>query len=361
MRQMLMQSCDESASAAAAWRAPFLATPRQPIEGHVRRDHETDADWSDPFVVLRHTALLKHALRPSSLPSSLPALIEKRSILPGERCRFVFYAPSELLLVERAMQDGDNRFVHLTARPGRSSSPEDVEAASTASDAVGSVVTILSASALPFGRMVLECVAGPRCRISANRVELLGAMDEVERASSRPAERLLHVSPVLCSDELSVGAPPDERTDTLRRELAARLLQPSCAEVLSYVGMVPPLRCAERLSFFLCSLLLHADDVDHRLSALLSRSTRERLEFCKRAMDDASWGILSEASQSCAPAVYESQQADAEQVTADAPPPRQPQRCPQTQYIMYPSVHPHLQFQGGGDAPYLGGLRGLRR
>ena len=298
--KLLSSHCREKAESMAMLRDAFANT-----------EQAKAGSTNDPFDVLRRSSLLSHALRPDSLPSSMPALIENRSLLPGERCRFMFFEPATHALVEHAMKDGDRRFVHLTERPGRSPRVEDVEATSAAPDAVGSVITILSARDLPFGRLVLECVAGPRVRIASHSCEVIESLDDLSppdhhprnrqlsaRTTTTRSRRLLHVKPALLSDD-GVSTPYAELLDddcdvataveALRRELSARLLHQDNAALLGFNAMTPPLFCAERLSLFLCTMLLHADDTAHRLAALHTTSTHERLLFCKNAMDQAEY------------------------------------------------------------------------
>eukprot|EP00966_Prymnesium_polylepis_P248112 5737296-Prymnesium_polylepis.2 len=56
-------------------------------------------------------------------------------------------------------------------------------------------------------------------------------------------------------------------------------------DVLARLAVAPPLFDAERLSFFLCQLLLPNDDVERRMHWLVSRSTSERLAFCHSAIE----------------------------------------------------------------------------
>ena len=275
--------------------------------------HAFDAPTElDSLEVMRDTASLAHALRPATIPTVLPAIIEKRCLLPGERCRFVFFDAARHEIARRAVSaDGDRRFVHLRERDARSSSDEDVRAASAGHDAVGTIVTITSASTLPYGRLVVECVVGPRCRIAS-----YAGLDVTEgsRTASTQADgtaRLLQVNPVLCADDTpdvpvcaanAEGAEEDARrrawvVEELRSELAARLLHPANAGALAFCAMVPPLLCAERLSFFLCAMLLYGDDCERRLAALHSTSTLARLEFCQAAMDSADWAKKAAAEQ----------------------------------------------------------------
>ena len=277
-----------------------------------------DEDWSDPFVLLRHASVLKQALRPTSLPDALPVLAEYgRCLLPGEACRFVLHDADDLLLVQRAAA-GDGRFVHLAKDQGRAARSLDGEdsvgfaaAAGRKEAAIGSVISIQSAKELPYGRLVLDCVAGPRCRIPNGRVH--------------PS---FDVTPQLYLDESPACNQDAGATESLRRELAARLLQPTCAEVLRIVGMVPPVHCAERLSLFLCALLLHGDDVDRRLAVMATQSTRRRLEFCRVAMDAAEWGLLKEET---AAASRETHAAKAAETSADV----QGGMPQPTRYVLY--------------------------
>ena len=253
---------------------------------------------SDPFAVLRHSAVLKQALRPTSLPEELPVLAEHACILPGEACRFVLHSANDLLLVQHATA-AEGRFVHVAKSQGRASQSVNPEAATAAGDAVGadtvgSVISIQTAKMLPFGRIVLDGIAGPRCRFDMRR-----AADRSLEPTPRREDRLLRVAPRLYID-VPLCAQHAAATEALRLELAARLLQPACTEVLRIVGMVPPVQCAERLSLFLCALLLHSDDIDRRVAVMSMRSTQRRLEFCKAAMDAAEWGPLCEAKAAVA-------------------------------------------------------------
>lgn len=244
-----------------------------------RRQANADEDWSDPFVVLRHAAALKQALRPADVPELLPALTEHgRCILPGEKCRFVMWSAKDVLLAQVAAESG-GRFVHVADSPGST---------------VGSVLSIQSAKLLPFGRIVLDCIAGPRRRIEARRltaVDVETRGEEIQdyvggRSTRRDAqEEVLHVVTSTCVDDPVVCTHDASATEALRRELSARLLQPSCSRALQIVGIVPPLHCAERLSFFLCGLVLRGDDVRRRLAVMATRSTQRRLEFCSVGLD----------------------------------------------------------------------------
>ena len=219
--------------------------------------------------------MLNHALHAPASNEWMAGIVERRTILPGERCRFVFFEEGQLQLVQHALQT-DRRFVHLTERPGRSSSPEDVNEASAASDAVGTVVTILSSSEMPFGRVILDCIAGPRCRV-------------VDRRRGRTNGRTMHVRTTPCTDAQDVK---DDRTDTLRADLAARITRPFYEPMLHANGLIPPLLCAERLSFFVAALILQEDERERRQSCLYSTDTRQRLAFCEGTLMEweADWG-----------------------------------------------------------------------
>lgn len=188
------------------------------------------------------------------------------------------------------MRTGDRRFVHLTRRPGLLSDRAHDEAASTASDAVGCVVTIFGARDLSFGRLAVGGLVGPRCRVSDPRHEQLtrqAPAPVLPMRGTAPPATLLHVRPTLLED-----GDDDEARDATRelhRECVDQLLHPACAPLIDAVGLVPPLLCAERLSLFLCGLLLHPEDVDNRLASVHSTSTRDRLSFCRDAMSGASW------------------------------------------------------------------------
>ena len=81
--KLLSSHCREKAESMAMLRDAFANT-----------EQAKAGSTNDPFDVLRRSSLLSHALRPDSLPSSMPALIENRSLLPGERCRFMFFEPA---------------------------------------------------------------------------------------------------------------------------------------------------------------------------------------------------------------------------------------------------------------------------
>ena len=76
-----------------------------------------------------------------------------------------------------------------------------------------------------------------------------------------------------------------DKDDAVARECLAMLRSVDNPDVLARLAVVPPLFDAERLSFFLCQLLLPNDDVDRRVHLLFSRSTSERLAFCHSAIE----------------------------------------------------------------------------
>lgn len=298
-----------AANAMLVLRRPF-AFGVDSLSGEDTDASENDVDWTDPFVVMRHASMLADALRPRSLPPEMPALVENSPCLPGERRRFVLESPAEQLLYERSEHEGTRRFVHLSERPGRSPDAEHIEGASAALEAVGSVLTVLDARAMPFGGIVIDCVAGPRCRIisrrvervddgTANRYDYLPVQSAIAHIvpDQKRAKRLLHVETRMIADTPTCSRRAHAAVDELRSELAARLLHCKGPALLAETKLVPPLLCPERLSLFLCALLVHPDDKQRRLATLYTRHTLQRLEFCESAMDRAGWPRLREGDE----------------------------------------------------------------
>ena len=169
-----------------------------------------------------------------------------------------------------ANHGGERRFVHLSERPGRSSCAIDINEASAASDAVGTMITIVQSTEMPYGRLILDCL-GSRCRI-------------VDRRRGKTDGRTLHVLPSLVTDPRPDDSDGDATIEALRARLATRMTLRDFSRLHHQNGLLPPLFCAERLSFFTCGLLLPNDDCEARQACLFSTDTRSRLEFCKSAM-----------------------------------------------------------------------------
>ena len=55
----------------------------------------------------------------------------------------------------------------------------------------------------------------------------------------------------------------------------------------SLQGNAPPLLCAERLSFWLCGIVLRTADAHLRRTCLRERSTRARLDFVRDIVREA--------------------------------------------------------------------------
>ncbi len=136
----------------------------------------------------------------------------------------------------------------------------------------GTLVTILAHEMLDDGRIVIECVAGPRCALTQWHVE------EVEGGLP-----LSHVEISLAiHDEPSSSRKEDE---ALARRCLTLLQVPDGPSVLEQAAVMPPLFDVERLSFFLCNLLLPSDDTSRRLQFLYGTSTNERLVYCVDALE----------------------------------------------------------------------------
>lgn len=129
----------------------------------------------------------------------------------------------------------------------------------------------------------VQCLAGPRCRVTkAARLEPMPA-SKPDAAAPPP---LLHVEFALEEDEPTEDATADA---ALARDCLERLckLAPLDREPSARANL-PPLLCPERLSFWLCQLLLRNDDTERRRAMLTKRSTYERLCFVSDLIDRAS-------------------------------------------------------------------------
>ena len=275
----LLRACDNgSRPEVFSWRNAALAAdalPESPGEV-VSLIHGRIADASaeaqaDIFAALREASTMARALHPpcEGLPSTLPAFIfPSRTLMPGEVSEFVLFEPRYLKMARRILTSAgglqpDVRFAHLPVadRGG-----------------IGVVASVLQHKELPDGRMAVQCLAGPRCRVTTAELEPIEAADG---AASPP---LLHVGFELAHDAdiQDEAADLELARDCLRRLGAlAPLDQPALASNL------PPVLSAERLSLWLCHVLLPANDATSRMAWLRSDSTRERLRFCAECLSRA--------------------------------------------------------------------------
>ena len=251
--------------------AALPRTPREVIQA-------MRSSAAEAFGALRHSSESARALHPSpdSLPPTLPAFVlPSHTLLPGERADFVFFEPRYVALARQVLgldsgasvSPPDRRFAHL---------PD--------ADGVGVIASILHHSELPDGRYAVHVLAGPRCRVT--RAARLERIDPPPFAADSTAERrkpppLLHVEYELQRDD-----PPPADDAAADAALARDLLERLAALVPAGRGGLaalqpnaPPLLCAERLSFYLCAVLLLAADARMRGTWLRERSTRARLAF----------------------------------------------------------------------------------
>ena len=222
----------------------------------------------ESFAALRHTSECARALHPppGSLPASLPAFILPTcTLLPGERADFTLFEPRYLALARHALGlDGgaappDGRYAHL---------PD------SASGAVGTVASILSHQSLSDGQVVVRVLAGPRARLVRT-----SRLEEVHRPGGEggpPLPPLQHVALETLADEPGEDAAADA---ALARECLERLAKLVPLDQLPQSVNVPPLLSPERLSLWLCGVILRANDTTARVQWLCERSTRKRLEF----------------------------------------------------------------------------------
>jgi len=219
----------------------------------------------DPFAALRSSSSASAALYPDGLPAEMPAFVlPGHTLLPGEHASFVFFEPRYRRLCELALhgQPPDGRFVHLaTPRAKADLAP------------VGTLVSILRHERLDDGRYAVECLAGPRVEVVAQREELLPRGDP-----------LLHATLAPYCDAL----PRAEAEEGLAR----------CAELLSLLrrgatgrggwgglSHFPPVLNAERFGLWLCALLLPPTALQQRLEWLHSRDAAARLVFAQQLME----------------------------------------------------------------------------
>lgn len=239
----------------------------------------SSADVIDPFTALRNSAASARALRPvessATLPDSLPAFVlPSHTLLPGERADFVLFEPRYRRLAETVLNDApcDGRYAHLPEGPPSSAG------------AVGVLTTILQHSVLPDGRVMIHVLAGPRCKATRTaRLEEVGEAGPDGRPAPPP---LVHIEYELYHDLPSDDAHVDA---VLARDCLERLtsLAPSLHRQPSLAVNLPPLFCAERLSFWLSQLMLRNDDAPRRREWLRTQSTYERLIFLSEALNQA--------------------------------------------------------------------------
>ena len=230
--------------------------------------HAIRASNLEPFQALRHASTSARALHPpaSSLPATLPAFVlPSHTLLPGEAAEFVFFEPRY-----RSMA---NTVLGLSG--GSSSTPPDGRYAHLATpDGVGVVASIIAHQVLPDERVAVRVLAGPRCRVTATA--------RTEAMKEEGAAPLLHVAYELPTDAL----PEDAEADL---ELASACLEQlsSLVAISKASANVPPLFSAERLSFWLCQMIIRKDQAQLRVSWLEESTTRARLEFVRRALERA--------------------------------------------------------------------------
>lgn len=241
--------------------------------------HSIRSSSAESFAALRHAAEAARALHPppGSLPPSLPAFVlPSHTLVPGERAGFILFEPRYVALARQV----------LGLSGGGSSAPPDCRFAHLPDATVGGmgvIASIVSHQALPDGRVAVNVLAGPRCVVTQHaRHEAVSQPKEADA----PPPPLLHVEYSLTSDD----PPPDTATGAADLATGRQCLDELTKLVpgsLSSLRSVPPLLCAERLSFWLCAVILRQDDSRQRRAWLHERSTTARLAFVRNALERA--------------------------------------------------------------------------
>ena len=234
-----------------------------------------DSVEEEPFTALRHASESARALHPTSdsLPPTLPAFVlPSHTLMPGERADFIFFEPRYRALASKVLGLGSTP--SSSSSSSSSSLPDRRYAHLPAADGVGTVASILDHRVLPDGRIAAHVMAGPRCRV------IRGAEAEVIEEGKAP---LLHVAYDVAIDEPPVDAAADERLarDCLEKLATLIPIQKLCA----VSSNAPPLFCPERLSFWLCQLMIRQDDARLRVAWLQERTTATRLTFLLNALN----------------------------------------------------------------------------
>lgn len=270
----------ETLAVPVSWSEPsYEHAPRMPrssreVRKCVREGFTNPQLAVDPFAALRAASAHARALHPreESIPDVLPAFVlPSHLLLPGERADFMLFEPRYVALARHvlatATEQADGRYVHIDDPRG-----------------FGTITTILDHRWLPDGRVAIHCLAGPRIRVTNTaRLEAAAPSDADERAAAPAVPPLLHVH-----FEVERDAPEEEDhvCEALARDCLERLagLAPLDKEPTARANL-PPLLCAERLSFWLGQMLLAQDDVKRRRHMLTQTSTFERLAFISESLD----------------------------------------------------------------------------
>ena len=239
------------------------STPREVL-------HAIRSSTEEPFTALRHASESARALHPpdNALPTTLPAFVLPSStLMPGERGEFIFFEPRYRALAKQVLG--------LSGAPSRE--PPDGRYAHLAeSDGIGTLASILDHTQLPDGRVAARMLAGPRCRVTkAARIEVV----------EEGAAPLLHVTYGLVNDDPSEHPAADAE---LARECIEELSALVPISKLSAINTnAPPLFSPERLSFWLCGVMIRPDDASSRMAWLKEQNTLKRLAFVRRALQKA--------------------------------------------------------------------------
>ena len=237
----------------------------QAVRGIIRRC-SIEQSSADPLAALRYASDSARALHPPSLPATLPAFVlPSHSLLPGERATFVWFEPryrllaTQILGLNEVSSHADCRYAHLWgADEGK----------------VGVISSIIDHKLLDDGRIVGSVLAGPRCRVVRTA--------QVETIEPQDAP-LLHVDYRQIMDSASADPKADLEMaqDCFRRFLS---ICPISTPIPAFAN-VPPIFCAERLSFWLAMAIVPVAHVQARIHCLTEMCTAARLKLISQLLD----------------------------------------------------------------------------
>ena len=235
----------------------------------------------DPFVALRRASSAARALipEPRSLPRTLPAFVLPSHLLfPHERSEFVLFEPRYRRLADLALG--------LT-RSSRSAAQQQEEGKGDVANGwyahidneetgVGVLASIMQHQQLDDGRVVIEVLGGPRCKVTAiDRLE--------EMASSSSSELpLTHVQFELVRECYAARPAQEAEDNSLAFSLLTRmftLFKKGQSGAKATLDRIPPLN-AEELAFMIGYLVIHSNDPKRRKEWLGDvLSVNDRLQF----------------------------------------------------------------------------------
>ena len=230
----------------------------------------------DPFVALRRASSAARALipEPRSLPRTLPAFVLPSHLLfPHERSEFVLFEPRYCRLADLAL--GLTRSATQQGEGKRDVANGWYAHIDNEETGVGVLASIMQHQQLDDGRVVIEVLGGPRCRVMG-----IDRLEEVGPSASSELP-LTHVQFELVRECYAARPAQEAEDNALAFSLLTRMftLFKKGAGAKATLDRIPPLK-AEELAFMIGYLVIHSNDLKRRKEWLGDvLSVNDRLQF----------------------------------------------------------------------------------